>query len=229
MKKGRFIGVGTGPGDPGLMTIKAVKTIEEADIIMLPAKDRESCRAYNTAAGAFPGIEKKECICMPFPMKMDKEELAAFHERVAKDAQAQLDEGRDVAFLVIGDPSVYSTYDYIARIIGEKGYETERISGIPSFIAAADRLGISLGEDGRSIHIIPGSGDIEGALKLDGTRVFMKTGKNMAGLKQALIQNEKEGGRTAGVYACSLPEEEVVYGADKIPDDWGYLNVVIAD
>lgn len=229
MKKGRFIGVGVGPGDPELMTLKAVKSIEEADIIMLPADDRESCRAYNTAAGAYPSIDAKECICEPFPMKMDKEELTAFHKRVADRVEVLLDKGMDIAFLVIGDPSIYSTYDYIARIVKDRGYETERISGIPSFIAAADRLDISLGEDGREIHIIPGSGNIEEALKLDGTRVFMKTGKNLARLKKALIRYEEEGGRITGVYACTLPGEETVYGAEGIPDDWGYLNVVIAD
>jgi precorrin-2 C(20)-methyltransferase len=229
MKKGRFIGVGTGPGDPELMTFKAVKIIEEADIIMIPAKDKESCRAYRTASGACPGVEDKECICEPFPMKMDKEELEAFHIRTADRAMSLPDKGMDIAFLVIGDPSVYSTFDYVERIVRSKGYRTERVSGIPSFIAAADRLDISLGEDGRPIHIIPGSGDIDKALNPDGTRVFMKTGKKLANLKKALIEYEKEGGRVAGVYGCSLPEEELVYGAENIPDDWGYLNVVIAD
>ena len=57
----------------------------------------------------------------------------------------------------------------------------------------------------------------------------MKTGKNIAGLKEALEKYEEEGGRTAGVYACSLPEEEVAGRACDIPDDWGYLNVLIAD
>lgn len=229
MKKGRFTGVGVGPGDPDLMTLKAVKTIEGADIIMIPAEDKESCRAYKTAYGACRGIEGKECICEPFPMKMDKEELAAFHARVADRVEALLDMGKDVAFLVIGDPSVYSTYDYIARIVKAKGYDTHRVSGIPSFIAAAACLDLSLGEDGCPIHIIPASCDIEESLKLDGTKVFMKTGKKLMHLKEALMEYEKEGGRTAGVYACSLPEEEVAYEAAGIPDDWGYLNVVIAD
>ena len=211
------------------MTLKAVKAIESADIIMVPAGDKESCRAYKTASGACPGIEDKECICEPFPMQMDKGELEAFHVRTAGRVMSLLDEGRDIAFLVIGDPSVYSTFDYVERIVKGKGYATGRVSGIPSFIAGADRLDISLGENGRPIHIIPGSGDIDKALKLDGTRIFMKTGKRLADLKKALIEYEKEGGRIAGVYSCSLPEEELVYGALNIPDDWGYLNVVIAD
>ena len=229
MKKGTFIGVGTGPGDPDLMTLKAVKTIEGADVLMFPAKDMESCRAYKTVCGACSGIADKECIFEPFPMKMEKDELNAFHERVADRVIGLLSECKDVAFPVIGDPCIYSTYDYIARIVKQKGYETRRVSGIPSFIASAARLDMSLGDDGRPIHIIPGSSDFDRALKLDGTVVFMKTGKNIAGLKEALEKYEEEGGRTAGVYACSLPEEEVAGRACDIPDDWGYLNVLIAD
>ena len=227
--KGIFTGVGTGPGDPDLMTLKAVKTIEEADVLMLPAKDKESCRAFKTVLGACPHVEDKECIFEPFPMRMDEEELAAFHNRVADRVMGLLSEGKNVAFPVIGDPSVYSTYDYIARIVKENGYETRRVSGIPSFIASADRLDMSLGDNGRPIHIIPGSADIHKALKLEGTVVFMKTGKNLSRLKKALLKYEEEGGRVAGVYACSLPEEEAVCNAADIPDDWGYLNVVIAD
>ena len=228
-KKGILIGVGTGPGDPELMTIKAVKTIEGSDVIMFPARDRESCRAYKTVCGACSGMEERECIFEPFPMKMEKDELSAFHERVAGRVIGFLSKGKDVAFPVIGDPGIYSTYDYIARIVKKKGYETRRVSGIPSFIASAARLDMSLGDDGRPIHIIPGNSDIENALKLEGTVVFMKTGKNISGLKEALERYEKEGGRTAGVYACSLPEEEIVRRACDIPDDWGYLNVLIAD
>ena len=228
-KNGVFIGVGTGPGDPDLMTLKAVKTIEEADVLMFPARDKESCRAYKTVLGACHGIEETECVFEPFPMKMEEKELAVFHERVADRVAGFLSDGRDVVFPVIGDPGIYSTYDYIARIVRQKGYETGRVSGIPSFIAAAGRLDMSLGDDGRPIHIIPGSTDIDKALKLEGTKVFMKTGKNLMRLKEALEKYEMEGGRTAGVYACSLPEEETVHRACDITGDWGYLNVVIAD
>lgn len=229
-KKGTFTGVGTGPGDPELMTLKAVRTIENADVLLLPAADKESCRAYKTAYGACPEIADKKCIFEPFPMTMNKNELSAFHERVADRVIKLLAEGLDVVFPVIGDPCIYSTYDYIERIVKRRGYETKRVSGIPSFIASAGRLDMSLGDDGRPVHIIPGSLDIEKALKLDGTVVFMKTGKdNIGRLRQALKDHEKAGGRSAGVYACSLPEEEVVYKASDIPDDWGYLNVVIAD
>ena len=164
MHKGRFIGVGVGPGDPELMTLKAVKAIEDADVLMLPSADKTSCRAYQTAYKACRGMDDKECMFEPFPMKMDKEELELFHKMIAGKVESVLDEGKDVVFLTIGDTCVYSTYDYVERLVGDDGYETLRISGVPSFVAAAGRLDMSLGDNGRPIHIIPGNGNIEEAI-----------------------------------------------------------------
>ncbi len=229
MHKGRFIGVGVGPGDPELMTLKAVKAIEDADVLMLPSADKTSCRAYQTAYKACRGMDDKECMFEPFPMKMDKEELELFHKMIAGKVESVLDEGKDVVFLTIGDTCVYSTYDYVERLVGDDGYETLRISGVPSFVAAAGRLDMSLGDNGRPIHIIPGNGNIEEALKLEGTKIFMKTGRNLDNIKGLLAEYEKSGGRIRGVYKCSMPEEKTAYCVDDIGDDWGYMNILIAD
>ena len=227
MAKGRFTGAGVGPGDPELMTLKAIRAIEEADVLILPASDKDKCRAYKIAEQVVD-LEGKECIFEPFPMSMDREELKDFHKRVADKTAAVLDEGRNAVFLTIGDPSVYSTLDYIALILSEAGYETERIGGVTSFCAAADRLGISLGENSETIHIIPGSADVEDALKLVGTKVFMKSGKRLAALKERLIGYEEETGcRVYGVLNCGLSDERTAYSASEIPDDWGYMAVII--
>lgn len=227
MARGRFIGAGVGPGDPELMTLKAKKAIEEADVLILPAQDKDKCRAYKIAEQVVD-IKAKECIFEPFPMKMDSEELKAFHKRVADKTAAVLDEGKNAVFLTIGDPSVYSTLDYIALLLDEMGYETGRIGGVTSFCAAADRLGISLGESSETIHIIPGSADVEDALLLTGTKVFMKSGKRLAALKERLVEYEKETGcRVYGVLNCGLSDEKTAYSASEIPDDWGYMAVII--
>ena len=242
MDKGIFTGVGVGPGDPELITIKAIKEIEEADVLVLPALDKESCRAYKIARAAFAVmgerygneeytglIDGKEYICEPFPMSMDMEERREFHKRLAGRIAEELDAGRNAVFLTIGDPAVYSTLDYIDVILRKMGYNTKRISGVTSFCAAADRLGISLGEDSESIHIIPGSADVEEALKLRGTKVFMKGGKRLKELKDRLIRYEDETDtRVYGVESCTLPDEKVAYRAGEITDDWGYMAVVIA-
>ena len=79
--------------------------------------------------------------------------------------------------LTIGDPSVYSTYMYIHKRVMQAGFTAVMISGVPSFCAAAARLGISLGEMMDEIHIIPASYDVRGTVGYGGTCVYMKSGK----------------------------------------------------
>ena len=86
-------------------------------------------------------------------------------------------------FLTIGDPSIYSTCMYIHKRLKRMGYETELIPGIPSFCAAAARLDISLSENSDELHIIPASYGVEESMRLQGTKVFMKSGRKMAEVK----------------------------------------------
>ena len=154
---GILCGIGVGPGDPELLTLKAVRKIKESDIILLPAATRESCHSYGIARLAVPEIDEKEIICRNFPMTRDTAALDAAHDAIAEEVLGWMRQGKKVAFLTIGDPTVYSTFTYIASRIRVAGGQTETISGIPSFCAAAARLGISLGDREEQIRIIPGS------------------------------------------------------------------------
>ena len=83
---GILYGIGVGPGDPELMTIKAARLMKEADVICLPRESKEDCRAYLIAKQAVPEREDKECLCYEFEMIRDAEKLAklhqAFYERI---------------------------------------------------------------------------------------------------------------------------------------------------
>ena len=100
------------------------------------------------------------------------------YQNVSKEIMKKLDEGKDVAYLTLGDPTIYSTYIYIQRIIKESGYEAEIINGIPSFCAVAAKLGDSLADRSEQLHIIPSSYDIEEALELPGNKILMKAASN---------------------------------------------------
>ena len=113
---------------------------------------------------------------MPFPMTKDESRLTAAHEQICLEIKKLLDNGRQVAFLTIGDPTVYSTYQYIHKRVVKGGYEAHIVNGVPSFCAAAGALGISLADNKEEIHVIPASYQIEDALKLPGTKVLMKAG-----------------------------------------------------
>ena len=224
----KFYGIGVGPGDGELITAQAENIIRKVDVLILPAKDKESCRAYTIAASVVSEIAGKECIFEPFPMSMKEPELSAFHERVADKVSQILSSGKSVGFLTIGDVSIYSTYVYIERLVKEKGFQTEYVCGIPSFVAAASRLGIALTLGSEELHVIPGSGNIEEALKLSGTKVFMKSGKRLTQLKEKLTELETiEKIEVYSVSNCGMENEVIAIGTDQIRDDSGYLTVVI--
>ena len=110
-----------------------------------------------------------------------------------------------------------------------QGYEAKIISGIPSFLAVAARLGISLADRDQQIHVIPGFYDTEDAKDYPGTRIYMKAGKSLAHLKAGL-QREVESGKTLEVYAvanCGMENEKVMIGLDVLEGDAGYLTTVI--
>lgn len=195
---------------------------------MLPAAAAAECHAYQIARQAYPGIEKKELVCLPFPMTKEKEKLRRAHEEIFTRIVSYLTEGKIVAFLTIGDPSVYSTYGYIHRRVAAWGGNVKMISGVPSFCAAAASLGISLGDNRDEIHVIPGSYEVEETMALSGTRVYMKSGKSLARLKALLEEQQKE--KKLSVYCvenCGMADERIRLGAEALEENGSYLTTLI--
>lgn len=224
---GKLYGVGVGPGDPMLMTLKAVKTIESCGAYAVPSEKRESSAAYKIAS-AVVDLSGKKCIEIEMPMTKDKQKLAKAHEKGAGQLKAALDSGMDVAMLTLGDPTIYATYIYLHRKIEALGYETEIISGVPSFCAAAADLKIPLTEKGQELHVIPASYDAASALELEGTKIFMKAGSKMRRLKEMLGEKEKaQGMEVYMAQNCGMEGEKLYYGAADMDEDAGYYSIVI--
>lgn len=95
-------------------------------------------------AGIVDGIDEKECLNLSTPMTKDKAVLDAAYQAAAEAIIEKLKEGKDVACLTLGDPTIYSTYIYIHRLVKAQGYATQIINGIPSFCAVSAKLGDSL-------------------------------------------------------------------------------------
>lgn len=228
-KRGVLYGIGVGPGEPELMTVKALQTIRNCDVIVLPAVSKEECYAYRIVHAVCPEIEEKSLICMPFPMIKDVQKLELAHERSYQAIEDYLKCGKRVGMLTIGDPSVYSTYLYMHHRAAEAGQKAIMISGVPSFCAAAGRLGISLGEKSEEIHIIPASYDVHKALGYGGTCIYMKSGKRLAELLAALREQERAGRefQAYGVSNCGMENERVYEGLDELESAQGYLITVI--
>ena len=219
MKKGVFYGIGTGPGDPELITLKAVRILTECDVIAVPCASADKSFAYSVAKAAVPAVCEKTVLCIDMPMTRDASVRDMAERKGAERIADALVEGKDVCFVTIGDPTVYSTYMYLQRRIADMGYECCIISGVTSFCAAAAELGISLCEGMEQLHIIPGAGDEE--KKMQGTRVYMKDDikKILPRLKGSIVQ---------AVENCGTDRQRIYRCADDIPDDAGYFTVIIA-
>ncbi|TCS78321.1 precorrin-2/cobalt-factor-2 C20-methyltransferase [Muricomes intestini] len=244
MKQGVFYGIGVGPGDPELMTLKAVNTIRECDVLALAVSDSglkeviyeeegtvsadpsylEKCVAYQIALQVIPEIVHKAKLYLPMPMIKDKQQLKRIHDLCADMTEEVLREGKSIACITLGDPSIYSTCLYVHKRLKEKECSTGLIPGIPSFCAAAARLDIGLAENREELHIIPASYGVEESFALPGTKILMKAGKKMPYVKQAVAEKSLE---VKAVENCGLPGEKVYCNAEEIPDEASYYSLII--
>lgn len=221
---GKLYGIGVGPGDPELLTIKGLRIIKECDIIAIPSKDKMSCTSYNIVKGVYEDIDKKETILLDYPMSKDKELLEKCRIENENQITNLLKEGKNIAFLTLGDPTIYSTYIYLHKSIKEKGFEPEIISGVPSFCQVAASLSISLSEADDEIHIIPGTYGVSKAFEMSGTKILMKSGTKLKEIKK--LAKEKNC-YVAMAENCSMPDEKIIIGADDMEDSSGYYTTVI--
>ena len=221
---GKLYCIGVGPGDPELMTLKAARIIKACQVAAIPHVDTGQCVAYQIAVQAVPELAKKEILCLDMPMTKDKERLARSHEAAARQILEQLEQGKDVALLTLGDPSVYATSVYLEDRLGKAGMDTEMISGVPSFCAVAARLNIPLAINSEELHILPAYYQIEDGLKLPGVKVLMKAGRNMKAVKQLLVKGNYQ---VMMVQNCGMPGEQVYKTVQEIPDDAGYFSLII--
>lgn len=220
----KLYGLGVGPGDPELLTIKALRIIQESQVIALPGKVPEDTVAYKIVAQVYPELAEKELLAVDMPMTKDPVVLEESHQKGAEQVAKCLEEGKQVAFLTLGDTTVYSTYLYVHKKIQEMGYEVEIVSGITSFCAVAARLNIGLVEKSEQLHVIPASYQIEEALKLSGTKVLMKAGKKMKDVKKQLKEINAD---VVMIENCGMENEKIFNGVDEIPEDAGYYSLII--
>ena len=214
---GKLYAVGVGPGDPDLMTLKAIKTIKNADCIACPGSHGEPGVAYEIAKEAVPEITSKELLLLKFPMR--KDDLSDAHKKAAEQIIYYLSSGKNVAFLTLGDPGIYSTFYHVAGKIKERGYEIEIISGITSFSAASAKLNLPLSLGDESLMITSGK-----YCEFEGTLVIMKAGKKLKEIK------EKAFARNKHIYLVEnigMPDEKVYFDSQSFPDEAGYFSLVI--
>lgn len=224
---GTLYGIGVGPGDPDHMTLKAVKALSAVDVIYAASstKNRHSL-AVKIAAPHIPQNTPVHRIA--FPMCKDKGVLEAAWEKNARIVAGALEQGKNAAFLTLGDCLTYSTYGYLARHVRRvaPGASLVAVPGITSYQAAAARTNRQLVEGEESLVIMSGVKGGDRFREVAGhteNAVFLKAYKNVDDICRALSDNGWAG-NSVGVVSCGLPGERVVDDVSEFnaapPDYW---------
>ena len=178
-----LIGIGVGPGDPDLLTVKAVKAIQSADTIMCPAsnEDRPSI-ALSVVTPLIDKSKNQEIIKLIFPMTKDKDVLEKHWKENARIMADKVLSGKNVVYLTVGDPYLYSTWIYMHREI-EANHPEMKVSVIPGIVSMftfASKVGISIAEGAEKVAIIPSCYDLSSVKEIaknSEVLVFLKDGR----------------------------------------------------
>jgi len=183
MKFGVLYGIGVGPGDPELISMKGAKILSQCQHVFVPKASCEGDSTALTIASRYltPESQVHELL---FPMVTDRKELSRHWEESAEQIAALVKTGQDACFLTLGDPLLYSTYIYLLRALRMKNPDIEVITvpGITAFSAAAALTEFAVGEGKELVTIVPTADDLDAvrkALASDGTVILMKIGKRL--------------------------------------------------
>ena len=214
MKKGKFIGIGVGPGEPDLLTVKAVKALHNVDVICAPkSKESKPSLALSIVQSILDDRKSEyETIEPLFPMIEDEMKLQEYWNEAAELIAEKLDAGMDVAFITLGDPTVFSTFSYVFKRIKELEYDTLIIPGITSFTGCAASAKISLAEKDEIMVIVPKVDErLAQILEHGDTFVIMKTSRHSEMLAE-MINNDKRDKEVISVQNCSMKDETIFEG-----------------
>ena len=208
---GTFYGIGVGPGDPELLTVKAINALKKIDVLIAPKTEKKSDSVALSIAQ--PYLKSSvEIIYQTFPMVKDfaeeKEVFAANKEEILKI----LRDGKNVGFATLGDPMFYSTYIYIFKLLEPSGIKIVTIPGVPAFLAIAAQIGRPLAYGNDILTIIPATAEldaIKNSLARADATVLMKVYKNFPEVVDALkIHGLLD--EAVLVSRCGLDDEKII-------------------
>ncbi len=217
--QGTFYVVGVGPGDPELMTLKAVRTLEKCDVWFVPSAFKHGESMALSIAGGEVETDGKTVLAHHFPMKQvhrgqsPEAEVSNAWRDAAETIISYLQSGRDVAFPTLGDPAIYSTGFYVCETLEKIGrpFKVEIIPGVSAIGAssAVTAMPLCLGDE--KLVVIPATfedSEIEKVLQVSDTVVFMKVHKVMAQLVK-LLDGLDLLDKAVLVERCSLGDQKI--------------------
>lgn len=214
-----FYGIGVGPGDSKLLTVKAVDTIKQLDVLYTPQAHRSSKSVAERIASPYLTadlvIKRRH-----FPMVNDWSAKVTCWRKIADEIKSDVQNGQNVGFLTLGDPSVYSTFSYIANMLKEE-INVQTIAGVSAFSQIAASLSLPLMLDEESLEVIPATAEKEKltqVIDLNDNVVIMKIATNFKTVYQIL---QKRGllEKTVVVENASMAEQHIKRLADYSAND----------
>jgi precorrin-2/cobalt-factor-2 C20-methyltransferase len=222
----RLYGVGVGPGAPDLVTLRALSVLRAADVLALPRyKDWGESMAWKIVAPHFEGQPTPEKLFLTFPMNKDPERLRPAIARAMDAIGERLAAGQSVAFVTEGDPSLYSTFVYVAGEARRRwpDLEIEAVPAVSSPMAVAAVTGVALADGQERIAIVPanyGVDDLDTVLRMFDTVVLMKIGPEMPAIIAALERADLLD-RAVYVAKATMKEQRIVRQLDTVAAERG--------
>ncbi|MDE0057975.1 MAG: precorrin-2 C(20)-methyltransferase [Defluviicoccus sp.] len=231
---GRLFGIGVGPGDPELLTLKAARLLRAAPVVAHFAKSGADSQARRIAGSHIaPGAEELR-FAFPYTTEIPRgslayrEAMAAFYDEAAANIAAMLDGGRDVALLCEGDPLFYGSFMYVNdRLAGR--YAIEIVPGVTAMAGCWGRVGAPMTRGEDSLAVLAGTAEEEAlaqGLRAADAAVVMKAGRNLSKIRRAL---ERAGllDRAILVERGTMPGERIVALADAPAAEAAYFSLVL--
>jgi precorrin-2/cobalt-factor-2 C20-methyltransferase len=222
----RLLGVGVGPGDPELLTLKAVRVLREAPVIAyVSAGGRPSMARSIVAEHLSPGWQE---IHIALPMRLVPELAHAAYDEGAARIGAVLERGRDVAVLCVGDPFVYGSFAQLFDRLGER-YPTEVVPGVASYTAAAAAARTPLVGRSQTLVVLPAtltSDALGGHLARNDGVAILKLGRHLAKVR-GVLSDLGLLERAIYVEHASTPRERVMRLADLAVDEAPYFSLLL--
>lgn len=229
-RAGKLYGIGIGPGDPKLITLKAKEILDRVATIFVPKGSEDGTSLARSIVESVTGREKK-FVEITFPMTRDQAVLDRSWRQAAKRVAAAV-EREEAAFVTIGDPFIYSTYVYLLKMIRKyyRKVQVETIPGISAFNAAASAAGLTLVEGNERMAVVPVKKNLEGvreALRMFDTVVLMKVGSKLGQL-MTLLKELDLIKRSILISRVGHPDEKIIRDLGSVRDKkMGYLSVIL--
>lgn len=227
--KGTFYGIGVGPGDPEFLTLKAVRILGEVDIVVCPEARKNAGSVALTIADEYLK-EDIERLYMTFPMVHDQDVLEKQWTENAHIIGEKIKAGKNVAFITLGDPTVFSTYMYMVPYLKKEAIDIVTIPGITSFTAVASRMNLPLALGDESFGIVPlmeGCETAEKALDAFDNCIIMKPSHDNAKLAEILESKDLQD-KFVLIEKCGTEQERIVHDIEHLKNDKvPYLSTMI--